>query len=111
MWASSTNEQVLDFLKALERIAPLIEASGRKKGYLMRVTIDDGTIIDHKVVAATFIETLERFGIEEVLALGRGGDKQPLIRRKDPSDSPGQDRKSDSSGHYRFYNIGPILPS
>ena len=99
------NEQVLGFLKALEKIEPPIESSGRKKGDLMRVIMDGGTIIDHKVVADTFIETIERLGIEDVLELGLGGDKQPLIKRKDLGDPPGGDRKSDSSGHYSIYVV------
>ena len=99
------NEQVLGFLKALEKIEPPIESSGRKKGDLMSVIMDGGTIIDHKVVADTFIETIERLGIEDVLELGLGGDKQPLIKRKDLGDPPGGDRKSDSSGHYSIYVV------
>ena len=100
-----TNEHVLDFLKALEKIEPSIESSGRKKGDSMRVTMGDGTIINHRSVADTFIETIEIFGIEDVLELELGGDKQPLIKRKDPGDPPGRDRKSDSSGHYSIYVV------
>ena len=100
-----TNEQVLDFLKALEKIELSIESSGRKKGDSMRVTMDDGTIIHHKVVADTFIETIEKLGIENVLKLELGGEKQPLIKRKDPDDPAGADRKSNPSGHYSVYVV------
>ena len=100
-----TNEHVLDFLKALEKIEPPIESSGRKKGDSMRVIMDDGTIIHHKVVAETFIETIEKLGIENVLKLGLGSDKQPLIRRKDPDDSAGKDRTPNSSGHYSVHTV------
>lgn len=100
-----TNEQVLDFLKALEKIQSPIESSGRKKGDSMCVIMNDGTRIEHKVVADTFIETIEKLGIEDVLKLGLGGDKQPLIKRKDPDDPPGQDRKSDSSDRYSIYVV------
>ena len=100
-----TNEQVLNFLKALEKIEPPIESSGRKKGDLMRVIMDDGTIIDHKVVADTFIETIEKLGIEDVLELGLGGDKQPLIKRKGPDAPDGQDRKSNPSGRYSVHVV------
>ena len=100
-----TNEQVLDFLKTLEKIDPPIESAGRKKGDSMRVTMEDGTIIYHKIVGDTFIETIEKLGIEDVLELGLGGEKQPRIKRKNPDDDPGKDRKSDSSGHYSVYVV------
>ena len=100
-----TNAQVLDFLKTLEKIESPIESSGRKKGDSMRVTMDDGTIINCKFVGDTFIETIEKLGIEDVLKLGLGGDKQPLIKRKDPNDPPGKDRKSNPSGRYSVYVV------
>ena len=100
-----TNEQVLGFLKALKKIELPIESSGRKKGDSMRVIMDDGTIIHHKFVVDTFIETLEKLGIEDVLKLGLGGDKQPLIKRKDSDDPAGADRKSNPSGHYSVYVV------
>ncbi|MCG8626410.1 MAG: type I restriction enzyme HsdR N-terminal domain-containing protein, partial [Proteobacteria bacterium] len=44
-----TNEQVLDYLKSLKKIVPPVGSSGgspiRKKGYSMRVIMDDGTEI------------------------------------------------------------------
>lgn len=105
-----TNEQVFDFLKTLEKIEFPIESSGRKKGDSMRVTMDDGTIINRKFVRYTFIETIEKLGIEDVLELELGGEKHPLIKRedpnnkrKDPNDPAWQERKSDSSGHYSVY--------
>lgn len=71
----------------------------------MRVTMDDGTIIHHKFVVDTFIETIEKLGIENVLKLELGGEKQPLIKRKDPDDPAGRDRKSNLSGHYSVYVV------
>ena len=100
-----TNEQVLDYLKSLKKIEPPIESSSRKKGGSMRVIMDDGTIIHHNVVADTFIATIERLGIENVLKLGLGGDKHPLIKRKDPDDPAGKDRKSNPSGYYSVYTV------
>ena len=100
-----TNAQVLDFLEALEKIEQPIESSGRKKGDSMRVTMDDGTIIHHKVVVDTFIETIEKLGIENVLKLELGGEKQPLIKRKKPDEPAGKDRKSTPSGHYSVYTV------
>ena len=103
------DEQVLDYLKSLKKIGPPIESSGeassRKKGNSMRVIMDDGTIIHHRVVADTFIETVERLGMEDVLKLGMGGDRQPLIKRKDPDDPAGKDRKSNPSGHYSVHTV------
>ena len=104
-----TNEQVLDFLKTLEKIDPPTESAGRKKGYSMRVIMDDGTIIDQGSETDKFIETIEKFGIEDVLKLELGSEKHPLIKRKDPdkrkdpNDPAEQERKSDSSGHYSVY--------
>ena len=100
-----TDAQVLNFLKALEKIESPIESSGRKRGDSMRVIMDDGTIIHHKVVAETFIETIEKLGIENVLKLGLGSDKQPLIRRKDPDDPAGKDRTPNPSGHYSVHTV------
>ena len=100
-----TNAQVLDFLKALEKIDQPIESLGREIGDSMRVTMEDGTIIDHKVVADTFIETIERLGIEDVLKLGLGTNKHPLLKRKKPDEPAGKDRKSTPSGHYSVYTV------
>ena len=105
----STNEQVINFLKALEKIEPRIEAPGRKKGDSMRVIMDDGTIIHHRVVTDTFIETIERLGIEDVLNLGLGGVKQPLIKRKDPGDPEEKDRKSNPSRRYSVRRVDETL--
>ncbi len=100
-----TNEQVLNFLKALEKIKPPIESSSRNKGDSMRVIMDDGTIIHHKFVVDTFIETIEKLGIEDVRKLELGGDKQPLIKCKDPDAPAGKDRKANPSGHYSIYTV------
>ena len=104
-----TDEQVLDYLKSLRKIAPPIESSGEssspKKGDSMRVIMDDDTEIHHKVVVDTFIETIEKLGIEDVLKLELGGDKQPLIKRKKPDEPAGGDRKSTPSGHYSVRSV------
>ncbi len=100
-----TNEQVYDFLKALQKTELPVESSGRAKGHSMRVIMDDGTIINSKVVADTFIETIERLGIEDVIKLGLGSDKWPLIKRKNPDDPAGKDRKANPSGHYSVHVV------
>ena len=103
------DEQMLDYLKSLKKTVPSIEASGesssRKKGHSMRVIMEDSIIIHHRVVADTFIETIERLGIEDVLKLGMGGDRQPLIKRKDPDEPAGKDRKSNPSGYYSIHTV------
>ena len=102
-----TNEQVYNFLKSLEKKEVPIESTGRRKGDSMRVTMDDKTIIGgiDKVVEATFVETIEKLGIEDVLKLGLGGEKQPLVKHKSPDDDPGTDRRSDSSDCYSVYVV------
>ena len=83
-----TDEQVLDFLKSLKQeqeIEPL-----PKRKYLTRnpgllVTMPDREIINHKVSANTFVEVIEKLGIERVKSLNRKVGRLPLISTsKDP---------------------------
>ena len=91
-----TNEQVLDFLKSLERktesdlgvAASSSIPSGRPtqpRGHRQRasrtrlvVTMPNGERINHNVAAATFVEAIEKLGIERVRGLNKK-DIIPLI--------------------------------
>ena len=69
-----TDEQVLSFLKSLKQKREIKPPSKRK--HLTRnpglfVTMADGEIINHKVSATTFVEVIEKLGIERVKNLER----------------------------------------
>ena len=78
-----TDEQVLDFLKSLERKIGLDEGNGppppapKNKGLF--VTMPNGEQINHKVSATTFVEVIEKLGIEEVRNLEYKVNRIPLI--------------------------------
>ena len=78
-----TDEQVLDFLKSLDRknkpdngkklpIDPLSRNPG------LFVTMPDGEPINHKVSATTFVEVIEKLGTERIKSLNKE-DIIPLI--------------------------------
>ncbi|MDD9972351.1 MAG: type I restriction enzyme HsdR N-terminal domain-containing protein, partial [Candidatus Poribacteria bacterium] len=76
-----TEEQVLDFLKSLKQKKEIKPPPKRK--HLTRnpglfVTMPDGEIINHKVSATTFVEVIEKLGIERVKNLNKE-DIIPLI--------------------------------
>lgn len=67
-----TDEQVLDFLKSLERKTDGKKGNGppsRTPGLL--VTMPNGEIVNHKVSATTFVEVIEKLGIERVRNLNK----------------------------------------
>ena len=67
-----TDEQVLDFLKSLERKTDGKKGNGppsRNPGLL--VTMPNGEIVNHKVSATTFVEVIEKLGIERVRNLNK----------------------------------------
>ena len=71
----------------------------RKRLY---VQMDDGIVIERETHAATFVEMIEKAGIERVHALGLKG----LIKRKDTDGSPeSSDYTSDSSGLYSIRTV------
>ena len=69
-----TDEQVLSFLKSLKQEQEIKRPPNRKD--LTRipglfVTMPDGEIINHKVSATTFVEVIEKLGIDRVRNLER----------------------------------------
>lgn len=114
-----SKEQVLDFLKNLEsapafREDPLLSPSShpqkpvardkpkRRPSKRLRVTMDDGTVIEHKTQSATFVEAIEKAGIEQVHALGLKG----RVKRKNIDEPPESgDYTSDSSGFYSIRTV------
>ncbi len=78
-----SDEQVLDFLKSLKSETdtdkgekPPVDPPNRNPGLF--VTMPDGEIINHKVSATTFVEVIEKLGIERVKNLNKE-DIIPLI--------------------------------
>ena len=115
-----SKEQVLDFLKNLESAPASREtalpsssshlqkprARGKPKRSpskrLLRVTMDDGTVIEHKTQSATLVEAIEKVGIERVHALRLKG----LVKRKNRDEPPeSSDYTSDSSGFYSIRTV------
>lgn len=115
-----SKEQILAFLKNLESApvsredllsTPTQDPSRhpnkpakpkRRASKLLRVTLEDGTAIEHKTQSATFIEAIEKAGVEQVHALNLKG----LVKRKnrdEPPESP--DYTSDSSGFYSIRTV------
>ena len=87
-----TDEQVLDFLKSLDKSGPreiLLSPTGKRtptseqkvKSPRTRlvVTMPNGERVDHNSAAATFVEVIEKLGIERVKDLGLRAGKIPLI--------------------------------
>ena len=92
-----TDEQVLDFLKGLERkaesdrrkpVSPSISPvkpphprKGKQKAPQTRlvITMSGGETIDHNFAASTFAEVIEKLGIERVRSLERIVSGIPLI--------------------------------
>lgn len=109
-----TNQQVLAFLQTLEGkikppivppIRPVRRSGGKTSPSRLRVTMDNGTIIEHEAGVDTFIEVIEVLGIEQVLALELGSERHPLVSRKNRDDGAGKNRKSDTSGSYSVYTV------
>ena len=102
-------------------IAKMLEGDGNKKEQssiergkpkrrppkCLRVTLEDGTMIEGESQRKTFIEAIEVAGMEQVHALGLGTEMHPLIERKNTRDLPGKDRFSDTSGFYSIYGAYP----
>jgi hypothetical protein len=108
----ATDEQVLDFLKSLERktesvprkipppptLKPTPAFPNKKSKALperLVVTMPDGERIDHNVGAATFAEVIEKLGTEQVKSLEHKVNKIPLI-----STSKHSKYKQRKSGQY-----------
>jgi negative regulator of replication initiation len=107
-----TDEQVLDFLKDLERKTELVpreatasptgasssqydHKSSKKSPTRLVVTMPDGKKIDHNTAAATFAEVIEKLGTEQVKSLEHKVNKIPLI-----STSKHSKYKQRKSGQY-----------
>ena len=114
-----SEELVLDFLKNLESAPASREDSmrspspgpqkpaarskpKRRPSKRLRVTMADGTVIEHKTQSATFVAAIEKAGIEQVHALGLKG----RVKRKNIDEPPESgDYTSDSSGFYSIRTV------
>ena len=114
-----SKEQVLDFLKNLESARASREDSllppsphpqkpvardkpKRRPSKRLRVTMDDGTVIEHETQSATFVAAIEKAGIEQVHALRLKG----RVKRKNIDEPPESgDYTSDSSGFYSIRTV------
>ena len=108
-----TDEQVLNFLKSLERKTELVPSEipapptrSKPRSTILNknskalperlvVTMPDGERIDHNVAAATFAEVIEKLGTEQVKSLEHKVNKIPLI-----STSKHSKYKQRKSGQY-----------
>ena len=118
-----SKEQILAFLKNLESapvsredlLPPLTQAPSRspkkpdkpkrRASKLLRVTLEDEIVIEHKTQSATFVEAIEKAGIERVYALALKG----LVKRKNPDDpTESSDYTSDSSGFYSIRTFDAV---
>ena len=86
------------FQKPIEQSKPK-----RRPSKHLRVTLRDGTVIEHESQRKTFIAAIESAGIEQVHELGLGSLRHPLVERKNTNDPPGKARISDTSGSYSIY--------
>ncbi len=107
-----TYDQVLAFLNTLARKTkppivppnpPIRQERGKAPPTRLRVTMDDGKVIEHEDGSDTFVAVIEVFGIEQVHALKLGTERHPLISRKNKGEDPGKHRKSDTSDSYSIY--------
>lgn len=114
-----SEELVLGFLKNLEsapasREDPLLsppphpqkpvarDKPKRRPSKRLRVTMDDGTVIEHKTQSATFVAAIEKAGMEQVYALGLKG----RVKRKNIDEPPESgDYTADSSGFYSIRTV------
>lgn len=64
------DEQVLDFLKSLKKVKPPPPPPPPRKTGLF-VTMPDGEIVNHKTSVDTFVEVIEKLGIERVRHLNK----------------------------------------
>lgn len=79
---------------------------GKVKSGWLRVIMDDGTEINHLTAIDTFIEVIEKFGVERVKTVGiREGKKNPLITTTPPEDS---NYGLDASGKYYIHRHGTL---
>ena len=103
-----TGEQVLAFLKDLDREGPHsreVPAPPIDKKALRQlvVTIPNGEKIAHRVGADTFVEVIEKLGIEKVKDLGDKVRRSPLILTS-KSDKPNLSQRK--SGRYYIITHG-----
>ena len=92
-----------------ERPSTLVDPSKRKRRppKRLRVTMEGGKVIERESQRKTFIEAIEIAGIDKVHALELGTEMHPLVERKNTNDSPGKNRRSDTSGFYSIYGAYP----
>lgn len=107
-----TGEQVLDFLKNLNRdglplrevpTSPIQENPSSPTGKHLVVTMPNGQKIAHRVGADTFVEVIEKLGIEKVKDLGAKVRPSPLILTS-KSDKPNLNQRK--SGRYYIVTHG-----
>lgn len=90
-----TREQVLDFLRGLQEVEaepkealappiqpvsePTVTPTGRKPPTRLVVTMANGERIDRRAATDTFVEAIEKFGIERVRGLGHNVGRFSLV--------------------------------
>ena len=68
--AGPTNEQVLTFLKSLRiEKPPVVRRSRQKRITRLRVTMSDGEVIELRHAKDTFVEVIEKLGLETISRL------------------------------------------
>lgn len=107
-----TGKQVLDFLKSLNGnslhsrevpTSPIQEDPPSPTGKHLVVTMPNGQKIAHRVGADTFVEVIEKLGIEKVKDLGAKVRPSPLILTS-KSDKPNLNQRK--SGRYYIVTHG-----
>ena len=107
-----TGKQVLDFLKSLNGnslhsrevpTSPIQEDPPSSTGKHLVVTMPNGQKIAHRVGADTFVEVIEKLGIEKVKDLGAKVRPSPLILTS-KSDKPNLNQRK--SGRYYIVTHG-----
>ena len=71
----------------------------------IRVTLLDGTIIEHASGIYTFLEILEMFGLEKVNAMRLGTHRHPLVKEHIIGEPIPKERKPDTSGKWTVYSV------
>ena len=94
---SPTQKQILTFLRSLS-VPPPPPTKVRKPTQRLRVTMPDGKVIDRKHARDTFVEVIEKVGIDRVKRLNIIINSIPLISTsKDP------ERQQRKLGEYYIY--------
>ncbi len=97
-----------DFMRSPSPVPQKLAARSKPKrrpSKRLRVTVANGTVIEHKTQSATFVAAIEKAGIEQVHALGLKG----RVKRKNIDEPPESgDYTSDSSGFYSIRTVDAV---